>query len=49
MLRPDRNGQCFQFISQKFPDLSTEKLKAGSFDGPQIRKLMKDTTNFEMI
>lgn len=43
----DRNGQCFQFISHKFPGLSTEKLKAGIFDGPQIRKLMKDTTNFE--
>lgn len=43
----DRNGQCFQFISQKFPELSTEKLKAGIFDGPRIRKLMKDTTSFD--
>lgn len=43
----DQNGQCFKFLSQKFPELSTEKLKAGIFDGPQIRQLIKSSTEFE--
>lgn len=38
----DKNGECFQYIAQKFPGLSTEKLKAGIFDGPQIRMLVND-------
>lgn len=38
----DKTGSCFAFISQKFPGLSMEKLKAGIFDGPQIRQLIKD-------
>lgn len=42
----DHKGDCFKFISQKFPGLSTEKIKAGIFDGPQIRKLVKDNKNF---
>ena len=29
-------------ISNIFPKLSTEKIKAGIFDGPQIRELIKD-------
>ena len=33
----DKNGVCFNFIAKTFPGLSTEKLKAGVFDGPQIR------------
>ena len=37
----DKTGSCFIYISRKFPGLSTEKLKAGIFDGPQIR-LLKD-------
>ncbi|GBP80292.1 hypothetical protein EVAR_37969_1 [Eumeta japonica] len=43
----DKNGQCFKFLSQKFPGLSTEKLKAGIFDGPQIRQLIKSSKDFE--
>lgn len=39
----DKNGKCFKYICSVFPDLTIEKLKAGIFDGPQIRKLMKDT------
>ncbi|GFT95296.1 uncharacterized protein TNCV_3325961 [Trichonephila clavipes] len=31
------------FFHTKFPGLSTEKLKAGIFDGPQIRQLVKDS------
>ncbi|GFU02760.1 uncharacterized protein TNCV_402821 [Trichonephila clavipes] len=39
----DTSGECFNFISCKFPGLSIEKLKAGIFDGPQIRQLVKDS------
>ena len=38
----DKHGSCFNYIVQKFPGLSMEKLKAGIFDGPQIRKLIQD-------
>ena len=38
----DKNGPCFLYVSRKFPGLSNEKLKAGIFDSPQIRLLMKD-------
>ena len=38
----DRSGQCFSYIVSSFPALTIEKIKAGIFDGPQIRRLMKD-------
>ena len=38
----DKNGECFKHICQSFPGLSIEKLKAGIFDGPDIRNLMQD-------
>nr|CAI5835337.1 unnamed protein product [Callosobruchus analis] len=38
----DKDGPCFKYIGVKMPQLSTEKLKAGIFDGPQIRQLIKD-------
>lgn len=38
----NKDGGCFNYISTKFPNLSSEKLKAGIFDGPQIRKLVND-------
>lgn len=38
----DKNGSCFAYIQMKMPQLSTEKIKAGIFDGPQIRQLIKD-------
>ena len=37
-----RDGTCFGYICRKFPGLSMEKVKAGIFDGPQIRELMRD-------
>ena len=40
----DKDGVCFNYIAKTFPGLSTEKLKADIFDGPQIRKLMQDQT-----
>ena len=38
----DRDDECYRYLGRKFPSLSTEKIKAGIFDGPQIRELMKD-------
>ncbi|GFX51572.1 uncharacterized protein TNCV_5012761 [Trichonephila clavipes] len=38
-----KSGECFTFLSRKFHGLSIEKLKAGIFDGPQIRQLVKDS------
>ena len=40
----DKDGDCFNYIAKIFSGLSIEKLKAGIFDGPQIRKLMQDQT-----
>ena len=37
----DMEGSMFAFL-QKFLQISMEKLKAGIFDSPQIRELMKD-------
>lgn len=39
----NKEGNCFKYICSQFPGLSDEKLKAGVFDGPQIRTLMKDS------
>ena len=41
----EKDGDCFKYICRKIPGLSIAKLKAGVFDGPQIRKLM-DEANF---
>lgn len=38
----NQDGQCFLYICQKMTALSIEKIKAGIFDGPQIRQLMND-------
>ncbi|KAK4873204.1 hypothetical protein RN001_015233 [Aquatica leii] len=38
----NRDRLCFGYLIRKFPGISTEKLKAGIFDGPQIRQLIKD-------
>ncbi|XP_071052774.1 uncharacterized protein [Onthophagus taurus] len=38
----DKNGDCFKYICELFPGLSIEKLKAGIFDGPKIRSLIKN-------
>ena len=38
----DKNNPGFLYLQEKFPQLSQEKLKAGIFDGPQIRQLMCD-------
>ena len=38
----DKDGECFKYICNAFPGLSIDKKMAGVFDGPQIRKLIKD-------
>ena len=38
----EKDSDCFKYICMKFSSLTIEKLKAGIFDGPQIRKLMND-------
>ena len=38
----DSNGECFQHIVSAFPKLFFDKIKAGVFDGPQIRILVRD-------
>ena len=40
----DEDGDCFNYIAKTFRGLSMEKLKAGVFDGPRIRKLIQDQT-----
>ena len=38
----NRNESCFCYLCSAFPGLSIEKIKAGIFNGPQIRQLTKD-------
>ena len=38
----NKEGECFKYLCTKFSCLSYEKVKAGIFDGPQIRHLLKD-------
>ena len=38
----NKEGACFKYIYGKFPGQTIEKLKAGIFNAPQIRKLMND-------
>ena len=38
----DKDGDCFTYLCQAFPGLTMEKLKAGNFDGSQIRQLIRD-------
>ena len=38
----DKDGSCFSCLCHVFPGLSIEKLKAGIFDGPQVRQLIRD-------
>lgn len=42
-------GDCFKYLITAFPSLSFEKIKAGVFDGPQIRKLVKDENFIETM
>jgi hypothetical protein len=44
----DRNGDGFQYLKLKFPNLSDAKIKEGIFVGQQIRELLKDE-HFESV
>ena len=45
----DKNDDCFILLRAIFPNLSEKKLKAGIFDGPQIRKLINDSTFYQSM
>jgi hypothetical protein len=45
----DRNGNCFNCLSNKFPALSHAKVKEGIFVGPQIWTLNKDRVFEESV
>lgn len=45
----DTNESCFAYIGRIMPQISTEKLKAGIFEGPQIRQLIKDPAFVESM
>ena len=38
----DRDKDCFNYICNQFPAITTEKITAGVFTGPQIRKSFSD-------
>ena len=45
----DKGGECFKYIFQKFSFLSYEKIKAGVFDRPKMRQLLKDKEFIETM
>ena len=38
----DKSGRGFEYVRNKFPNLSDAKIKESVFIGPQIRELMQD-------
>ena len=40
----DNHGAYSAYLSKAFPGLTSKRLKAGIFDGPQVRKLIKVRT-----
>jgi len=38
----DKTGRGFEYVRNKFPNMSDAKIKEGIFIGPQIRELMQD-------
>jgi len=38
----DKIGHGFEFVINKFPNVSNAKIKEGTFIGPQIRELLQD-------
>lgn len=39
----DKQGNCFAYLKNKFSNISDAKLIEGIFDGPQIRKMFRDS------
>lgn len=40
----NREGDAFQYLKEKLPEMADAKLQDGFFKGPQIRPLFKDNT-----
>ena len=38
----NKEGKCYENICKSLPGISTEKLKAGLFVGPYMRKIIRD-------
>jgi len=38
----DKTGRGFEYVWNKFPNVSDTRIKVGIFTGPQIRELMQD-------
>jgi len=38
----DKTGRGFEYVRNKFPNVSDAKIKEGIFIGPQIREMMRD-------
>ena len=38
----NKEGACFKYMQEKFPNLSAEKVREGVFVGSEIRKVTKD-------
>ena len=38
----DKTGRVFQYVKNKFPNVTEAKIKEGVFIGPQIREMMQD-------
>lgn len=38
----NKEGKCFEYLQEKFPNILDAKLNEGVFDGPQIRKMLND-------
>jgi hypothetical protein len=45
----NKDGSCIEYIAPKLPGLTMEKLKAGIFDGPQIRQLINEPHFIESV
>ena len=45
----NKDNPSFKFLRSKFPAVRDAKLRAGVFNGPQIRKLTKDSTFDEVL
>jgi len=46
-LNKEEGGNCYKYLKQQFPKISDAKLKEGVFDGPQIRKMLRDDSFIE--
>jgi len=44
-----KTGRGFEYVRNKFPNVSGAKIKEGIFIGPQIRELMQDLNEAERI